>query len=111
MSGSRVSMHHQLLRRKPVGFAPDGGADADQGPRLKRSITGFQLACFGIGSTIGTGIFFVMTLAVPEAGPSVIVSFAMAGIAAGLSVICYAELASAVPVSGSTYSLRLRHPR
>ncbi len=59
---------------------------------------------FGVGSTVGTGIFFVLSQAVPEAGPSVIVSFIIAGIAAGLSAICYAELASAVPVSGSSYS-------
>src|SRR5262245_42075793 len=59
---------------------------------------------FGVGSTIGTGIFFVMSQAVPEAGPGVIVSFVIAGIAAGLAAICYAELASAVPVSGSSYS-------
>ena len=59
---------------------------------------------FGVGSTIGTGIFFVLSEAVPEAGPGVIVSFIIAGIAAGLAAICYAELASAVPVSGSSYS-------
>jgi amino acid transporter len=59
---------------------------------------------FGIGSTVGTGIFFVLSEAVPQAGPGVIVSFIIAGIAAGLAAICYAELASAVPVSGSTYS-------
>ena len=59
---------------------------------------------FGVGSTVGTGIFFVLSQAVPEAGPSVIVSFLIAGIAAGLAAICYAELASAVPVSGSSYS-------
>lgn len=59
---------------------------------------------FGVGSTIGTGIFFVLSQAVPEAGPGVIVSFIIAGIAAGLAAICYAELASAVPVSGSSYS-------
>src|ERR1700722_14780270 len=59
---------------------------------------------FGVGSTVGTGIFFVMSQAVPEAGPGVIVSFMIAGIAAGLAAICYAELASAVPVSGSSYS-------
>jgi APA family basic amino acid/polyamine antiporter len=41
---------------------------------------------------------------VPEAGPAVIVSFVIAGVAAGLAAICYAELASAVPVSGSSYS-------
>ena len=59
---------------------------------------------FGVGATVGTGIFFVLSEAVPEAGPGVIVSFLIAGIAAGLAAICYAEMASAVPVSGSTYS-------
>ncbi|MBJ7290792.1 amino acid permease [Williamsia sp.] len=89
-----------LLRRKPI---PTGWAvESDTG--LKRNITTVQLASFGIGSTIGTGIFFVMSVAVPEAGPSVIISFIFAGIAAGLAALCYAEMASAVPVSGSTYS-------
>ncbi len=80
----------------PVAY---GAAD-----HLKRSIGTFQLTMFGVGSTVGTGIFFVLSQAVPEAGPSVIVSFIIAGIAAGLAAICYAELASAVPVSGSSYS-------
>ncbi|HEY0226719.1 MAG TPA: amino acid permease, partial [Mycobacterium sp.] len=71
---------------------------------LKRSIGTFELTMFGVGSTVGTGIFFVLSQAVPEAGPSVIVSFVIACIAAGLAAICYAELASAVPVSGSSYS-------
>ena len=56
---------------------------------------------FGVGATIGTGIFFVLSVAVPFAGPAVIVSFAIAGVVAGLTAIC-AELASAVPVSGSS---------
>ena len=59
---------------------------------------------FGIGATIGTGIFIVLTVAVPVGGPAVILSFVMAGVVAGLTAICYAELASAVPVSGSSYS-------
>ena len=59
---------------------------------------------FGVGATVGTGIFIVLQQAVPKAGPAVIVSFILAGIAAGLAAICYAEMASAVPVSGSTYS-------
>ena len=40
---------------------------------------------------------------IPEAGPAVIISFIVAAICAGLSALCYAELASAIPVSGSTY--------
>ena len=56
------------------------------------------------GATIGTGIFFVLSQAVPVAGPAVIWSFVIAGVVAGLTAVCYAELASAVPVSGSSYS-------
>jgi amino acid transporter len=59
---------------------------------------------FGVGATVGTGIFFVLQEAVPDAGPAVVLSFLVAGLAAGLSAVCYAELASAIPVSGSTYS-------
>lgn len=89
-----------LLRRKPIPTGDE--AEADTG--LQRTISTTQLACFGIGATIGTGIFFVMSEAVPKAGPSVVVAFIVAGIAAGLAAICYAEMASSVPVSGSTYS-------
>jgi amino acid transporter len=90
-----------MLRRRPVIGAPVAHGAADH---LKRGIGAFELTMFGVGSTIGTGIFFVLSQAVPEAGPGVIVSFLIAGIAAGLAAICYAELASAVPVSGSSYS-------
>ena len=101
MPASSISLTQQMLRRRPVTGAPvaDGASE-----HLKRSIGTFQLTMFGVGSTIGTGIFFVMSLAVPQAGPGVIVSFIIAGIAAGLAALCYAELASAVPVSGSSYS-------
>lgn len=71
---------------------------------LRRSIGTFQLTMFGVGATVGTGIFIVLQQAVPKAGPAVLISFVVAGIAAGLSAICYAEMAAAVPVSGSTYS-------
>src|SRR6202453_4442219 len=90
-----------MLRRRPVIGAPVAYGASEH---LKRSIGTFELTMFGVGSTIGTGIFFVMSLAVPEAGPGAIVSFIIAGIAAGLAAICYAELASAVPVSESAYS-------
>jgi len=95
------TLTQQMLRRRPVSGAPvaDGAAG-----HLERSIGAFQLTMFGVGCTVGTGIFFVLSQAVPKAGPSVVVSFLVAGLAAGLAVICYAELASAVPVSGSTYS-------
>jgi basic amino acid/polyamine antiporter, APA family len=94
----------ELLRRKPVRSTGGQHAAGEHGEHLPRSIGTFQLTMFGVGATVGTGIFFVLSSAVPEAGPAVIVAFVVAGIAAGLAAICYAEMASAVPVSGSTYS-------
>jgi basic amino acid/polyamine antiporter, APA family len=94
----------QLFRRKPVPeMSAESGSDSDQS-ELERSIGLFQLSAFGIGATIGTGIFFVLSEAVPIAGPAVVWSFVLAGAVAGLTAVCYAELASAVPVSGSSYS-------
>jgi basic amino acid/polyamine antiporter, APA family len=102
--GATASLKEQILRRKPVGvMAEETGADADAG-ELRRSIGLLQLTLFGVGATIGTGIFIVLTQAVPVGGPAVILSFVLAGTVAGLTAICYAELASAVPVSGSSYS-------
>src|SRR3954471_20191032 len=97
--GGTTGLGHELLRRKPVEPPQQEHADG-----LKRTIGTFQLTMFGVGATVGTGIFFVMSSAVPEAGPAVVLSFVIAGIAAGLAAICYAEMASSVPVSGSTYS-------
>jgi APA family basic amino acid/polyamine antiporter len=94
----------QLFRRKPVPeMSAESGSDTGES-ELARSIGLFQLSMFGVGATIGTGIFFVLSQAVPVAGPAVIVSFVIAGAVAGLTAVCYAELASAVPVSGSSYS-------
>jgi basic amino acid/polyamine antiporter, APA family len=101
MTAPSKSLSEQMLRRRPVMGAPVAHGASDH---LQRSIGTFNLTLFGVGATVGTGIFFVLSAAVPEAGPGVIISFIIAGIAAGLSAICYAEMASAVPVSGSTYS-------
>ena len=95
-----MSLGEQLKRRKPIVFRQHH----HEGEELARNLTTFQLMMFGVGATVGTGIFFVLSESVPEAGPAVIVSFLIAGLAAGLSALCYAELASAIPVSGSTYS-------
>jgi APA family basic amino acid/polyamine antiporter len=93
-----------VFRRKPVeAFVTETAPDAEGG-ELSRSIGLFQLTMFGVGATIGTGIFIILTDAVPEAGPAVILSFVLAGITAALTAVCYAELASTIPVSGSSYS-------
>ena len=99
-----ATLREQVLRRKNVmAMTAETGADTG-GSELARTIGLFQLTLFGVGATIGTGIFIVLSQAVPVAGPAVIFSFVIAGTVAGLTAICYAELASAVPVSGSSYS-------
>lgn len=90
----------QLVRRKPIIFQHA----EHKGEELPRTIGTFQLTMFGVGATVGTGIFFVLSEAIPKAGPAVIISFLVAALCAGLSALCYAELSSAIPVSGSTYS-------
>ncbi len=96
---STPSLGAQLRRRKPIDLARSG-----HGGELERSFGTFQLMMFGVGATVGTGIFFVLQEAVPDAGPAVIVAFLIAGLGAGLSALCYAEVAGTIPVSGSTYS-------
>jgi basic amino acid/polyamine antiporter, APA family len=97
MTAPSQSFSEQLLRRRPVAGAPIAHGASDH---LKRSIGTFQLTLFGVGATVGTGIFFVLSAAVPEAGPAVLISFVLAAVAAGLSAICYAEMASSVPSRG-----------
>jgi APA family basic amino acid/polyamine antiporter len=100
-----ASLLQQAFRRKPVDLmAAETGIDGHGGGQLARSIGLFPLTMIGVGATIGTGIFFILSEAVPVAGPAVIWSFVIAGAVAGLTALCYAELASAVPVSGSSYS-------
>jgi len=88
----------RFTRRKPIEAFGTGHS------ALQRSIGLFQLVMFGVGGTIGTGIFFVLTQQVPVAGPAVILSFLIAGFAAGLTALCYAEMSSTIPIAGSSYS-------
>jgi APA family basic amino acid/polyamine antiporter len=65
----------------------------------------FSLTAIGIASVVGAGIFVTIGEAAARyAGPAVILSFVLAGIAAGVTALCYAELAAMVPAAGSTYS-------
>jgi basic amino acid/polyamine antiporter, APA family len=99
-----MTLWEQIWRRKPVAVMTDETGTDTEGGELARSIGLFQLSLFGIGATVGTGIFIVLSEAAPIAGPAVVWSFVFAGVVAGLTAICYAELASTVPVSGSSYS-------
>lgn len=63
-----------------------------------------DLILLGVGSVIGSGILVLRGEASSKAGPSVIFSFLIAGLACGLTALCYAELSSAIPSSGSVYT-------
>ena len=71
---------------------------------LKRSLGAFQLTMMGIGAIIGTGIFVLTAEAAQKAGPGMMLSFVIAGFVCAVAALCYAELSSMVPVSGSAYT-------
>ncbi|MCC7258369.1 MAG: amino acid permease [Gammaproteobacteria bacterium] len=72
---------------------------------LKRSLSAFNLVSLGIGCIIGTGIFVLTGRAAAMfAGPGIMISFVITGVLCAFVALCYAELASVLPVSGSAYS-------
>jgi APA family basic amino acid/polyamine antiporter len=89
-----------LIRTKPL----HGGGDGYGEGGLSRSFGFFSLTMLGVGATIGTGIFFTLTAAVPKAGPATILSFLIAAMTAGLTALCYSELSFRIPAAGSSYS-------
>ncbi|MBV6520437.1 MAG: putative amino acid permease YhdG [Gemmatimonadaceae bacterium] len=90
-----------ILTRKSVAELQ---ADADHST-LRRALGRWQLTALGIGSIIGTGIFVLTgTAASQHAGPALVLSMVIAGIACAFAGLCYAELASMIPVAGSAYT-------
>jgi len=95
-----------LLRTKSLDHLLQ---EAEKGG-LKRTLTAFDLMALGIGAIIGAGIFATVGTAAagdanrPGAGPAIIVSFIFTAIACGFCALCYAELASLIPISGSAYT-------
>src|SRR6516162_256822 len=72
---------------------------------LERTLTATDLVMLGIGAIIGAGIFVLTGHAAAEhAGPAISLSFVLAGIVCAFAGLCYAEMASAVPVAGSAYT-------
>src|ERR1051325_9418517 len=72
---------------------------------LRRSLGPWNLTALGIGSIIGTGIFVLTgTAASQNAGPALVLSMIIAGVACGFAGLCYAEFASMIPVAGSAYT-------
>jgi APA family basic amino acid/polyamine antiporter len=88
----------QIFRRKSVV------TDGERESGLKRCLSAFDLTVLGIGAIIGTGIFVLTGItAATTAGPAVVLSFVVAGIACAFAALAYAEFASAVGGCGSAY--------
>ena len=96
-----ISILGRIFQRKPVEMIH---AETDRS-ELKRSLGPLNLILLGIGCIIGTGIFVLTGHAAAEwAGPGIMISFVITGILCAFVALNYAELASALPVSGSAYS-------
>ncbi|RPE39677.1 amino acid/polyamine/organocation transporter (APC superfamily) [Streptomyces sp. Ag109_O5-1] len=89
--------------KSPHLLVAESGADR-AGHGLRRTMGLFQLICFGIGAIVGTGIFVGLSDSVAQAGPAVVVSFALAAVTCVFTALSFAELGGAIPVSGSSYS-------
>ncbi|MBI5558386.1 MAG: amino acid permease [Deltaproteobacteria bacterium] len=96
-------MGKRLFRRKFLGHILEE-LDIEQ-HKLDRSLNAFDLTILGVGAIIGVGIFVLTGAASAKyAGPGVILSFVIAGAACAFAGLCYAELASSIPVAGSAYN-------
>ena len=91
-----------LFRRKKVA---DLQAEATTDQRLKRALGPINLTSLGIGAVIGAGIFVLTGQAAAQyAGPGIVYSFILAGLACAFAGLCYAEFASMIPLAGSAYT-------
>jgi basic amino acid/polyamine antiporter, APA family len=92
-----------IWKRKPMSMLLAEASDSEKG--LKRTLTAWSLVALGIGAIIGAGLFVRTAMAASQnAGPSVTIAFILAAIGCALAGLCYAELSSSIPISGSAYT-------
>src|SRR3954451_13688130 len=100
---ARLHMGEGILRRKPIEHIEE--TEVGEGPRLDRSLGLWQLTAIGVGGIIGAGIFTLAgAVANKTAGPAVVVSFLIAGVASACAALSYAEFAGLIPRAGSAYT-------
>jgi basic amino acid/polyamine antiporter, APA family len=98
----------QLFRTKSLDKILDDSEKPEHS--LKRTLGAFDLILLGIGAIIGAGIFATVGTAAagdatrPGAGPALVLSFVITGVACAFTALCYAEFAAMVPISGSAYT-------
>jgi len=91
-----------LFRRKSV---TDLQTEALTDHSLKRALGPVNLTALGIGAVIGAGIFVLTGQAAAKyAGPGIVFSFVLAGLACAFAALCYAEFSAMIPISGSAYT-------
>ncbi|CAK8533035.1 unnamed protein product [Lathyrus sativus] len=102
--GSSCSWRFLTRRKKVNSHVEDNNNSNSHGVQLAKELTIPHLMAIGVGATIGAGVYVLVgTLAREHAGPALPLSFMVAGLAAALSALCYAELASRFPSAGSAY--------
>lgn len=97
--GSRSLFTRLLTKKMATGAGEQNAAIA-----LSRSLTRLDLVVIGVAQIIGAGIFVISGVGVRIAGPGILLSFLVAGLACTLAALCYAELASMMPKAGSAYT-------
>jgi basic amino acid/polyamine antiporter, APA family len=93
---------NELFATKPVDALVADTEERDT--ELQRAVGALDLTALGLGAIIGTGIFVVIGEAIGDAGPAIVLSFVLAGVTCAFSALCFAELASTIPVAGSAYT-------
>ncbi|KAI2489643.1 amino acid/polyamine antiporter [Fragilaria crotonensis] len=89
------SIWQQMLRRKPL--------EPPSESQLKRTLNAVDLVLYGVGSSVGAGIYCLVGIGAKMAGPGITISFACCGLACVFTSLAYAEFAARIPVTGSAY--------
>ena len=96
-------MASRLFLTKPLSQLQREADDTEHG--LKRALRAVDLTMLGVGAIIGAGIFVLTgTAAATNAGPGIVLSFVLAGIACVFAGLCYSEMATMIPIAGSAYT-------
>jgi amino acid transporter len=94
-----------LFRKKTISLIlRDSSNEALHDTGMKRSLGVVDLTALGVAAIVGAGIFSTIGNAAAAGGPAVSLLFVFTAVACGLSAMCYAEFASAIPISGSAYT-------
>ena len=94
-----------MQRVKPLEALLAEAGDDTKPHSLRRSLGPLHLAALGVGAIIGTGIFVLTGIASAKyTGPSLTIAFIIAGLVSAFAALCYSEVASRVPISGSAYT-------